>query len=94
MNEPPLDPLAIRGTSADAMRAAPKNATYIIHNMRARGYFTALARAIGRTDLVFMSLGAIGVGRLDGQRITYVWDHHAEAVAMQSQRDYIARLQS
>lgn len=94
MNEPPLDPDAIRGTSADAMRAAPKNATYIIHNMRARGYFTALARAIGRTDLVFMSLGAIGIGRLDGQRVAYVWDHYAEQVATREQRAYVARMQA
>lgn len=91
-NLPPLDPGAITGTSAGQMRAAPRNATYVIHNMRALGYFKALARAIGRDDLVFMSLGVIGVREL--RRSKYIFDHYADSIVKNYQREIVAKAQA
>lgn len=88
-NLPPLDPGAITGWSARQMREAPKGATYIIHNMRARGYFMALARAIGRDDLVFMSLASLGVRAVRG---VYVLDHEAERQSTQYHRELLSVL--
>lgn len=89
-----LDARAIDGASAGQMRAAPQGASYVIHDRRALKYFQQLAEALGRTDLVFLTLARFdGLAAWRGRkRPPFVVDHFAAEVANDGQRRNLREL--
>lgn len=84
------------GTTSEQMKAAAPGATFVIHHIRALGYFKSLARFLERDDLVFMTLAQFdNPARTRGRRFgQIVVDHYAATVATPVQRQTIDHLQA
>lgn len=64
------------GWTTAAMRAAPDGAVYVWVNSHL-AYPRALARSLGRTDLLVVSPGWVRASNLQGRRVPIVVDHAA-----------------
>jgi len=66
----------------EQMRGAQHGATFVIHNMRALGYFQACAEIAERDDLVLIGLGAFSPASLyKPGPAQIVVDHFAQSIA-------------
>ena len=58
----PITPDDTRGQTSAQIKAAAPGSLFIIHNMRALGWFTELAKALGREDLRFTTVSVLEHG--------------------------------
>lgn len=77
-----------KGASAQAMKAAPPNSVYVVHNSRQRGWFEALRIAVERPDIELMVAAELDLEhRIAGRRpLPVVVDHWCEPRLTDAQR--------